>query len=388
MTANTAQSKTRSKQPQMRFRNFASQVSRRVLPGLSLSLGVACISMLGAAPAQAAGRTVFYGIDNNNNIYEVNPRTKSNNLVNEVGLTNANCGTTPGCLSLSGGANGIAFDTSREQLFFFYRPTSTSTSYDLLTWDRQSTGIGSLQTVRTLSGSSTPANAAYFSDAVWYFGPGQSTVLNKLAFDYTGDTITGSTLTSFNLNDYAAPNYPASFFGDIAINPNTGLLYGSTNNGNFYSIDLTKLDDTTNAVYTDLGTINTLQGSTPGAATLTPSGLQLSFNTDYSKLYGTRFCNTADNCNGYTVNGQPIAPAAGDGLFFEIPNFASGDSTTVRNLNDPDLLFFDEPGFRDLGGATRSPIEPVPGPLPVIGAGVAFGWSRRLRKRLKSSVKG
>jgi hypothetical protein len=26
----------------------------------------------------------------------------------------------------------------------------------------------------------------------------------------------------------------------------------------------------------------------------------------------------------------------------------------------------------------------VPGPLPLLGAGVSLGWSRRLRKRVKS----
>jgi hypothetical protein len=30
---------------------------------------------------------------------------------------------------------------------------------------------------------------------------------------------------------------------------------------------------------------------------------------------------------------------------------------------------------------------PVPGPLPILGAGAAFGWSRRLRRRLKRSSK-
>jgi hypothetical protein len=30
--------------------------------------------------------------------------------------------------------------------------------------------------------------------------------------------------------------------------------------------------------------------------------------------------------------------------------------------------------------------DPVPGPLPVLGASAAFGWSRRLRRRLKSAA--
>jgi len=39
------------------------------------------------------------------------------------------------------------------------------------------------------------------------------------------------------------------------------------------------------------------------------------------------------------------------------------------------------------GGTSRTwaQVTAVPGPLPVLGAAVAFGWSRKLRKRLKSS---
>ena len=34
--------------------------------------------------------------------------------------------------------------------------------------------------------------------------------------------------------------------------------------------------------------------------------------------------------------------------------------------------------------APQQPQQDVPGPLPLLGAGAAFGWSRRLRRRLKS----
>jgi hypothetical protein len=33
----------------------------------------------------------------------------------------------------------------------------------------------------------------------------------------------------------------------------------------------------------------------------------------------------------------------------------------------------------------RLDIEPVPGPLPALGGAAAFGWSRRLRRRVKTS---
>jgi hypothetical protein len=34
---------------------------------------------------------------------------------------------------------------------------------------------------------------------------------------------------------------------------------------------------------------------------------------------------------------------------------------------------------------TAIPAPPVPGPLPILGAGMAFGWSRKIRKRIKNA---
>lgn len=49
-------------------------------------------------------------------------------------------------------------------------------------------------------------------------------------------------------------------------------------------------------------------------------------------------------------------------------------------------LTFDSPGTVNV---TQTPITfdttPVPGPLPILGVGAVFGWSRKLRKRVKSS---
>ena len=30
--------------------------------------------------------------------------------------------------------------------------------------------------------------------------------------------------------------------------------------------------------------------------------------------------------------------------------------------------------------------SPVPGPLPILGVGAAFGWSRKIRRRIKASA--
>jgi MYXO-CTERM domain-containing protein len=37
-------------------------------------------------------------------------------------------------------------------------------------------------------------------------------------------------------------------------------------------------------------------------------------------------------------------------------------------------------------GAPTPPGATVPGPLPLLGAGAAFGWSRRLRKRIAAPL--
>jgi len=109
------------------------------------------------------------------------------------------------------------------------------------------------------------------------------------------------------------------------------------------------------------------------------SGLQLSFNADYSKLYGTRFCNVIGDCSGY--NNSEFTAQAGDGLFFEINDF---DSKVDRRLGLNELLFSSSPGYRDLSGATAAAPTPAPGPLPILGVGGAFAWSRRLRRKLST----
>lgn len=354
----------------------------------AMGAGLACAWLAAPLPAQANG-TTFYGIDNDNNILEVNPLNKFTKIVNQVGLTNSDCLTTPDCLSVFQGSNGIAYDTTRDHLFFFYNPIATGSSqpYDLRFWNRKSTGIGSLKTINLGEVTYIPANAAYYNNSLWYFDGGTTTsILNQLALTYNPaeDDITSTSLTRYDLSTFGSPTYSPGGYGDIAINAISGVLYGSTTNGNYYSVDLKLIGDTANSVYNDLGTIYSLQGTDSDIADVAqrPTGLQLSFNADYTKLYGTRFCNAEFNCAGYTFNGQSIQPAAGDGLFFEIADYATGDSTSERYLTDADLLYVSSPGFRDLGGATQNAI--VPGPLPLMGVGAAFGWSRRLRRRLQS----
>jgi hypothetical protein len=348
---------------------------------LAAATGIACATaLLNAEPAHAA--TTFYGIDNNNNIWEVDPLRKFNVLVNEVGSTIPNCAATPGCLNTSQGSNGIAFDSGRDHLFFFYNPkvTNNDNSWNLQFWNRKSRGISSLKTISGVGGSNNiPANASYYKDALWYFDGTNNSNLNKLQLTYNTDQddVTSTSLTTYNLANFAAPKYAPAGYGDIAINALTGFLYGSQVNGNFFKLDLNKIDNqpnSANSIFTALGKTQTL-GSL--GDTFVDSGLQLSFNSDYSKLYGTRFCNTAANCSGY--DGDGFSAQNGDGLFFEINDI---DTAVTRQFEQNELLFATSPGFRDLGGATSSAL--VPGPLPILGVGGAFAWSRQLRRRISA----
>ncbi len=346
-----------------------------------MASGCLCLSLVLAKPAQAdPAKTFFYGIANNNTIYQVNPLLNQQFPVNPTGL------------GVDQGSNGIAYDTGRDQFFFFYNPTAQgqNQTYDLRFWNRKSTGPGSLQTVATStdvgdplgSRNRIPTNAAFYNDSLWYFdGDPTSTILRQLKLTYNGagDTISGTSIENHDLNTYSGAKYAPGMYGDVAINAKTGVLYGSTTNGNYYKINLGLLGDTSNPIYTDLGEIQTLN-DTGGYVT---SGLQLSFSADYSSLFGARFCNEAANCTGYVPSAKD-----GDGVYFEIPDYNNPTHNTdgTRQLGLADVLYFGSPGFRDLGGSATVPInEAVPGPLPALGLATAFGWSRRLRRRASGS---
>lgn len=292
---------------------------------------LALCAVVGVAAASAWAEPLpaayIYGIDNNNDIYEIDPVAKTSTLVLDE--------------PAGGFSNALAFDTARDHLFFI------GPDNGLKYWVQ---GVGT--TATAVSGPSLvandPNNAAYYNNAYWFF-EFNSNVLTQVNLSYSG---TGSaavpSISSIDTFPIAGMDLPpegsvnnTNTFGDIAINPLTGTLYASTSRGRFYSVDLASKAFTELAP--SLGNDNTV-------------GFQLSFNSDYSVLYGHSYETGA----WYEMN-----PADGT------PTLIPGFSTTP----------FGGKGFRDLGG---SAVAAVPEPSSVVMACVGaagLGWHLRRRRR-------
>jgi uncharacterized repeat protein (TIGR03803 family) len=158
-----------------------------------------------------------------------------------------------------------------------------------------------------------------------------------------------------------------------------GKFYGTTQGGGVYNAGaIFEFDPSAS------GTV-TLKGSFDGANGLRPFAALTSAGN--GKFYGTTLYGGANNVGAIfefdpsgsgsiTLKGsfdgangaQPFAAltSAGNGKFY--------GTTAYSGVNGAGAIFEFDPG-------TNS--APAPGPLPLLGAGAAFGWSRRLRRRIQ-----
>ena len=233
----------------------------------------------------------IYGIAANNHIYQIDVNAQAaTDVFDAVPFVGSNPSS-----------NGFAYDNVRNQ-FFFVAPDNS-----LQYWD----GGTALKTVATAAQlgmtalSTRPDNAAYYGDSFWYFTRGTNT-LNKVSLTYSA-----SQPAFASLQQFAVANTPTAqnLFGDIAVNCNTGILYAATETGLFYTLDISSGSPTNYA-----------------AVTSGNPSLQLSFNGDYSTLYGQVYTGGV----WYTVDPSTGATTV-------IPGF----TTPLSGGN----------GLRDLGGA-------------------------------------
>lgn len=303
-----------------------------VCPRRSCVFGLLVAAAAGVWPLAASAvpsSAIMYGVDNNSDIYEIDPVAKTSVLRLSGTLT-------------SGTSNSLAFDSVREQLFFIGTGTS------LYSWTR---GAGSVQNIGGVPGNpNDPNNAAFYNDAYWYFDFNSSD-LYKLSLSYPGGvpSISGTTMYSIagmSLPPSGTVGFNTNTFGDVAINTITGMLYASTTRGRFYSVNLN--GDPTN-------TFTEIAPAIAPAGTDNTYGLQLAFNTDSTVLYGQSY----ESGSWYTID------------------LANGNRTSIDFTTTP----FAGKGFRDLGGSAVAVPEPPTFALAAMGLSGGVGWHLLRRSR-------
>jgi hypothetical protein len=169
-------------------------------------------------------------------------------------------------------------------------------------------------------------------------------------------------LTQF-AGDYAPANWTQSIQGDGSINtggaPASITLTGANDGGGTQNTDFTIAIPTTGTVL-----FNWAFASTDGDAEMDPFGYLL--NGAFTPL-------TINGAGSNQVGSPAFVLLAGDVFGFRqnsVDSISGRASTTISEFN----LVLAAPGPAS-----------VPGPLPLLGAGAAFGWSRQLRKRIGAS---
>jgi hypothetical protein len=93
---------------------------------------------------------------------------------------------------------------------------------------------------------------------------------------------------------------------------------------------------------------------------------------------------------GASVRKQIYGDAALTELLYDSDTIVDSDGTSITDFLAPDTdgLIFVKDTYSGLAGADLDNFintVQTPGPLPVLGAGAAFGFSRKLRGRIKAS---
>jgi hypothetical protein len=198
--------------------------------------------------------TYVYGVDNNGVIWQINPAAKTSSPVRKTTLTTA--------------PNALAFDPARQHLFVF----DGAVPGDMYLWNIPANTFTKITiNAAVIDLTEVPAGAAYYNNAVWFFYPKatsytgvrNSRELIKIPLTY-GASVTAGQPQIIQTNVQTSID---NRFGDFAINPNTGLLYASTNTGYMYTLNV----NTPNASFTLLKS---------GMA-----GMQVSFNAAYNLVY-------------------------------------------------------------------------------------------------------
>jgi len=392
-------------------------------PGITVQASFAADGSNGATPLAAltaAGNGIYYGTTSNGGASGNGAIFAFNSATGSITLKDSFSGSSNGAnpaAALTAAGNGI-----------YYGTTSNGGANGNGAIFAFNSATGSITLKGSFSGSNgaNPLSALTFAGNGIYYGTTKNGGANGNGAIFAFDSATGS----ITLKD--------SFSGSIGVNPQAaltaagnGIYYGTTRgggangNGTIFSFNSTTGSITLNASFAAggsngsislaaltaagnglyYGTTNnggannngtifafdsatgliTLKGSFGGAsndgygpqAALTAAGNGIYYGTTLAggaNNYGTIFAfNSAtgsitfqDFSSSNGANPTASLVAAGNGLYY--------GTTQLGGLNNNGAIFAFDSGVRD---------PPVPGPLPLMGAGAAFGWSRRLRRRIR-----
>ncbi|QPN63162.1 hypothetical protein [Synechococcus sp. CBW1004] len=320
-----------------------------------------CIAMSALGqPAKAVPSVsgTFYAIEaqGTSQPFKLTTYTVASNTATFSSSSNSNNGlvcSAAACTQAS--VNGFSYDAANKTIFFFDNNFSGTNGtpvnngaikvnyVSLASGTPQWGTIGTLSnTVNTATSTNNGlAGAAFFNGSIYAIKNTTNTIY-KIPILYNGALPTAGQFNNFlpdSMTLGGAPSIATSAYGDIAID-SAGGLYGVTANDRlFYKYNIQN--------FTNGGTLSPI---------INPVSTGLSENVQIAFSGGPTLFATNAAGNWYSIN---TATGAASALPFTSPG---------------------GPLVADLAGAT-----PVPGPLPILGAGVAFSASRKMRKRIQVS---
>jgi hypothetical protein len=252
------------------------------------------------------------------------------------------------------------------------------------------TGIVALGIVTTTPARAVPSPGP---DAYGYFSREVNNILRNVSttgtfISLSDDQVSGAIPLGFNFDFYGNTYSQAYVSSNGFLTFNSGSYNGCCN-GPFFPYSSSNPSNLIAGFWNDL---NVPQGNIRYQTTGTAASQQFVVG-----FYDVR--HYSNDINGPSVTFEMILVEGSNNIelqYGNAPNVEGDETVTIgiTNNNSTDaltLVNFD-PSL-DVGISNRGflfsthPVsaQPVPGPLPLLGVGAAFGYSRKLRKRIVSS---
>jgi hypothetical protein len=186
--------------------------------------------------------------------------------------------------------------------------------------------------------------------------PGEAKAILTYNIFQSGSDVVVSTDGSLDLG---SPNLSPTSTGDAVISPNGSILSTGPSSVNMPTYSLTTI-------------FNSFGNSSAGAMASSASG-----SSTYLSGNGISFLGIPPYLATNAISGSAIISSA----TFANKTLSELGLTTPGLIAQWRINTGTAPDFININ--VISAAAPVPGPLPLFGAGAAFGWSRRLRSRIR-----